>query len=112
MIGRECFFDTTLLHDNKASTVDQTPVFVSSLLQELPCVFIQGCIDIHEFDVGRGPDSINNRDYPRAWKSQRAVKQGDKFSDDIVGRDDFLSLLTKAVVAPGSSFMLWLVLIY
>ena len=112
MIGRECFVYAALLHDNKAGAIDQAPVFVCSLLQKLPRVLIQGCIDMHKFDLRRGSYSLDNRDNPCARKSQRAMQQGDKFGDDVVCRDRFLSLLTEAVIAASCRVMVRLASVY
>lgn len=51
VVGREHLSDPTLVHNAEARTIYQTPPFILSVCEQLPCLGIKRNIDMHNFNI-------------------------------------------------------------
>jgi len=107
-VCRERLKKTTLLHENEARTVNQAPLFVLPLREELPCLFIQGRVNMNDLNVWRGFEAVDESDDYRARNMERTGQQSDQFREDVIGRDELSPLLPPCTIESCRLYMLHL----
>ena len=106
MVCREGFTESALQHDHKARTIDQTPLLVRSLGEQLPRLGIKCRVYLHNVHVRRRFEPSNEGNdlgvrYPE-WTHQ---KRHD-FGKNVIRRDERVPLLPGTTIHGCGAFVI------
>ena len=98
MVRRKCLQETSLPHDHKTCTIDQTPLLVWSLSEQLLPLCIEHWVHMHNVDGRRRFQSLNEGNDFWVGNPEWADQECHKFSENRVRSKELVPLLPDTAI--------------